>query len=321
MFIKPFTTPFDANQLIALNRRVKSSHKFKPRILKDYNLSMAGLYGEKEVYYLLKQLPQGQYYILYNIRIKDTTGFFQIDYILLSVKFILIIEVKNYVGKVYFNKFNQLQLIKTENQEEVLQNPINQVERQQLLLQNWLFEHHYSNIPIYSYVVFSSPTTLIKTDSPDPNIYNKIISGSNLVPKIFELSNSSTKRILKSSDVKLLATLLKDSHTPYEIDIEKKYHVQYNDLMKGIHCPVCSAIPMQKDGKKWICKNCHYVGENNYLQSLNDYYYLVSKEITNQQARDFLNIRSEHTMFYLLKKADYQAIGKNKGRKYVIQIK
>lgn len=322
MFLKPFSTPFDTNQLISLNRRVIPTHYMRPRILKDYNLAIAGLYGEKEVYFYLKHLPSGHYFILHNIRLKDATGYFQMDYIIISVKFILILEVKNYSGKVYFNKFNQLELIKSDQIEnEVFQNPITQVERHQLLLQNWLLNHLFLDIPVYSYVIFSSPTTLIQSDASHSDIHKKIISGSNLVPTILQLANQEQKHHLTFNDIKSISSLLIDSHSPYKINIEKKYRVYYNDLIKGIHCPNCSSIPLEKNNKVWFCQNCDYVGPNNYTQSLNDYYYLISEEITNKEARDFLQIHSPSTMRYLLQKAGYEYTGGYKGRKYILTVK
>lgn len=320
MFLKPFSTPYDTNQLISLNRRVTPTHFMSHKINRDYNLAMAGLYGEKEVYFYLKHLPPGHYYILHNIRLKDTNGYFQMDYIIITVKFILILEVKNYSGKVYFNKFNQLELIKN-GENEVYQNPINQVERHQLLLQNWLLDHHFLDIPVYSYVVFSSPTTLIQSDSSDSEIPKKIISGSNLVPTILQLANNEQNHYLSISDIKSLSSLLIESHSPYKLDIQKKYRVSYHDLLKGIHCPNCSSIPLEKNNKIWFCRNCDYIGPNNYMHSLNDYYYLISNQITNKEARDFLQIHSSSTMRYLMHKAGYKNTGDKKGRKYILTVK
>ena len=320
MFVKPLSTPYDTNQLISLNRRVIPTHYMFNKINKDYNLAMAGLYGEKEVYFYLKHLPSGHYFILHNIRLRDSTGYFQMDYIIITVKFILILEVKNYTGKVYFNQFDQLELIKN-SEKEVYQNPINQVERHQLLLQNWLLDHLFLDIPVYSYVVFSSPTTLIQSDSSDSQIHKKIISGSNLVPTILQLEKEEKNHYLTISDIRSLSSLLIESHSPYKIDIQKKYRIQYQDLIKGIHCPYCSAIPLEKNNRIWLCRNCDYVGPNNYIQSLNDYYYLISDQITNKEARDFLQIHSSSTMRYLLHKAGYKNTGDNKGRKYFLQVK
>ncbi|MDQ7861687.1 nuclease-related domain-containing protein [Peribacillus frigoritolerans] len=49
------------------------------------------------------------YYIFHDLRLQDQSRFFQLDTLLISKKYALIIEVKNIAGAIYFDPhFNQL---------------------------------------------------------------------------------------------------------------------------------------------------------------------------------------------------------------------
>lgn len=151
--------------------KTKSSQKQK--IFADYKKKLAGYFGEKEVHYYLQSLNKDQYHIIHNIRLNVSNQYFQIDFLILTTSYFVILEVKNFIGKVTFNDFNQMILTKHDQTQESIQNPITQSERQVLHLQNWLLQNSFPYIPIYSYVVFSSPTTLLINNSGNQDVSKK----------------------------------------------------------------------------------------------------------------------------------------------------
>ncbi|WP_082919413.1 nuclease-related domain-containing protein [Cytobacillus oceanisediminis] len=72
--------------------------------------------GEEAVDYFLKDLPE--FIIVKDTRLSNGNGdFFQIDMLLLCPIFLLILEIKNISGTLYFDPaFNQLKMSKQENE-------------------------------------------------------------------------------------------------------------------------------------------------------------------------------------------------------------
>ncbi|ANC79101.1 hypothetical protein ABE65_020750 [Fictibacillus phosphorivorans] len=97
----------------------------------------AGYRGEDSINYFLNMLPnKKECHVLHDLRIPHESTFFQIDTLIVNPTYILIIEVKNISGNLFFDHtFNQL--IRTKNGiEEPFQDPISQVERQKYQLEH-----------------------------------------------------------------------------------------------------------------------------------------------------------------------------------------
>ncbi|MBH0172538.1 NERD domain-containing protein [Fictibacillus sp. 23RED33] len=60
---------------------------------------MAGHNGEKSLQYFYRYLPKQEADIIHNIRIKHMEFFFQIDTLIITSKFLIVLEIKNYTGE------------------------------------------------------------------------------------------------------------------------------------------------------------------------------------------------------------------------------
>lgn len=321
MIIKPLEKPFDLLQMEALDRRIKFTHPKKQRIARDYNLKLAGFYGEKEIYYHLQFLPKNKYYILHNVRLIESNKVFQIDFIILSFQFIALLEVKNYSGKVSFNKFNQLVLKKHDGTEEAFENPVNQVERQSLLFQDWLLNNNFPMIPILPFVVFCSSSTL-ESNTYSQNIsLDKIITGSNILPTFTKLSNLDAQNNLSRSNIQRLANALIEFNMPLHLDIVDRYGVKNDDLRKGIICPKCNKSTKIMVRSGWFCPNCKHKSSDDFERGVNDFLLIVNKEAKNRQIREFLNLTNPDEAKYLLRKSGYMKSGKTSDTIYQLELK
>ncbi len=110
--------PLKMLQLEALLRRLPVDHNKRSNITEDLRKSKAGIKGERSLDYYLTDLPLTNTYVLYDLRLPNTTGhFFQIDVLIITNYYLLILEVKNIAGTLFFDQtFNQL--IRTKNGEE-----------------------------------------------------------------------------------------------------------------------------------------------------------------------------------------------------------
>ncbi|WP_082235676.1 nuclease-related domain-containing protein [Halobacillus massiliensis] len=114
MIIKPRTYPIQLRKLQSLLRRLPKSHTRYPMIQAAYSRNLAGYEGEKSIDYYLDFLPEEDYLIIKDLRMKGSKYFFQMDTVILTRKYILILEVKNLAGSLSLNR-STYQMIRTYN--------------------------------------------------------------------------------------------------------------------------------------------------------------------------------------------------------------
>src|SRR5699024_4724976 len=226
------------------------------------------------------------------ICIYDQNGFFQIDMLILCERYILIVEVKNWYGTIVFGENSQVTRIDSENKEEGFPNPIPQAKLQQYRLRRWLTSQGISNIPIDFLVVISFPSTIIKSAPPKNFIPEKVIHNSQLFFKVNALEETYPLPKLKMNQLHNLSKWLLHAHTPEKKNILTEFKISRDELIKGVICPDCQAAPMLKKSRKWICPTCKCTSPEAHLRALHDFQLLISDQITNRDARDFLQIDS-----------------------------
>ncbi|PKG22089.1 nuclease-related domain-containing protein [Niallia nealsonii] len=129
MIVKKLKIPESILQLEALLRRLPSNHSKFPLVKKELNMKLAGYQGEKNLLFPLSFIDDKKYSILHDLRLSDGNHYFQIDVLILSKKFALLLEVKNYAGELYFDtEFHQL-IRKKEESTSALPYPLTQLKR------------------------------------------------------------------------------------------------------------------------------------------------------------------------------------------------
>lgn len=107
---------------------------------------------------------------MHHVRLENMNGFFQMDTLILSESFYMIIEVKNWQGTIIFSESGQVVRRTKERGEEGFQNPISQVKMQVYRLNRWLETNQLPQLPIQYLIVISSPSTIFKNTSANiPN--------------------------------------------------------------------------------------------------------------------------------------------------------
>ncbi|MFE5428411.1 nuclease-related domain-containing protein [Peribacillus simplex] len=144
MIVKERKVPLSILKLRALAHRLPQSHPKIPSIMNELKKREAGFKGESAIDFPLSFLEPKNYFIFHDLRLQDQSRFFQMDTLLVSKKFALIIEVKNIAGSIYFDPhFNQL-IRKKEGKETAFPDPIIQVSRQESQLKNWFLKKIFS---------------------------------------------------------------------------------------------------------------------------------------------------------------------------------
>lgn len=308
--------PIQAQQCIALLKRMPKEHPVRPIVEKDLRAWLKGYYGELNVAYHLSFLPEDEYYIFHGLRLKDKSAF-QMDLLLISSKFALIIEVKNISGKLKFKKGSDLVTRELKELEEGMDNPIQQVKRHHLQFNNWLRFHQFKGIPVEHLVVISKTSTIIETTPDNLQIFQKLIYAESLIDKIRELEIKYTKsRITKKVQTQLSDTLLKEHHI-YIPDILQKYNLSQSYIKPGVHCTNCNRFKMEYISASWRCPQCNFISKKAHLPAINDYFLILNSSITRKQLAEFLHmdpIKARNILLLL----NLPSTGQKRGTKYFL---
>lgn len=104
MIVKERKPPITLLKLEVLLRRLPKEHSIRSTVESDFMKIKSGYVGEKKVDYYLNFLPKKEYSIFHNIRLKSEDHFFQIDTLIITSKYILLLEIKNMLGNLMFDR-------------------------------------------------------------------------------------------------------------------------------------------------------------------------------------------------------------------------
>ncbi|MFD9627734.1 nuclease-related domain-containing protein [Peribacillus muralis] len=316
MIIKECKMPLKIEVLEALIRRLPPGHAKHSAIQEDIKKIRAGYNGEYRVFNLLKALPEEDYLLFHDLRLSGSPYPFQMDILILTPSFLLILEVKNMAGEIYFdNTFNQLIRTNPDGKTEAFDDPILQVSRQRRHLLDWLKTKRMNNLPVETLVISANSSTIIRASNKEIN--TKIIRKDRILLKIAELNNKYKEELLSRRAMMRISSLLLDGHTPFIPKPLETYRIPSTALQTGVFCFKCHAYSMERQ-RKWICRTCLDTSHDAHISALLDYLYLVKPSITNSEFRNFLQIRSPSSTKKLLASLKLKHSGHNRGRVYLL---
>ncbi|GLB59781.1 nuclease-related domain-containing protein [Cytobacillus sp. NCCP-133] len=296
-----------------LLRRLPGTHSKKTLIENDLAKRKAGFRGEEAVDYFIKDSKEIT--IVHDIRLSNGAEFFQIDTMLISSNFILILEIKNISGTIYFDPtFNQLIQTRQENERGFL-DPLIQAKRQQRELIKWLHAVKIS-IPVEYLIVISNPSTVIKTASYHREALNKVLHASHLIERIERLKEKYPEETLSHKEIRKLSKTIVNKHIPANYNVLKYYDIHEKEIITGIPCPACSRLPMKRVRGTWKCVSCSTTDKKAHVRALQDYLHLISSSITNHQFREFTHLPSSNIAKKLLTGMELPCSGLFKDRTY-----
>lgn len=319
LIIKERKKSIKLRKLEALYRRLPKSHPKFLKIEEELAKNKAGYFGEQSVDYYLSFLSEESYYIFHDLRLKDSKSrYFQIDTLLLSEKFIVFLEIKNITGTLFFDQdFNQL--IRTfQNETQAFPDPLLQIHRQSIQLKAWLDRHKIPNIPVIPFVIISSPSTIIQTQTAYVQNLENVIHLASLPIKVGELESRFKHSFLSKREIKQISKKLLKEHEPLDPNLLDVYEIDKKAILKGIWCEKCESYSVKRIWGTWKCQLCNQRSDNAYIHALKDYSLLFGSEITNKEMREFLEIESESVSRKILTSICRNKQGKNKNKSYIL---
>jgi Nuclease-related domain len=317
LFAKERKIPIRIEQNEALIRNLNRHHSKIPLIEQDLKKRKAGYNGEKSIDYHLSFLDSQKYMIFNDLKLPMTPHHFQIDSLLFTPFYTLILEIKNISGILTIDsEFNQL----TRNYNGIetgFSDPITQVNRLKLFLQRFFYEHNLVLPPIEFLVVISNPSTILKM-APGQQLltpYNKIIHAQNLISEISNLNSSYNELAATKKDLRKIKRVLLAQHDTSMTSVLKTFGIEEHEIINGVNCENCASIMTRKFGC-WHCPECNLSSKKAHEQKIEDYFLLFKPFITNRELRIFLNVSSPRTAHLLLNSSNLKIQGSGKSTTY-----
>lgn len=307
--------PREITVLKAILRRLTLSPQLQTDLESKLSRKLAGYKGEKELDYHLSQFDHTRFYILHDLRIPHNNTHFQIDSLLISETFMLVIDSKNYAGTLDFHpEFNYL--LQTLNGiEKVYPDPILQTRTQAAQLKSFLIKNHFSPPPIEFLVSISNSQAIIRNSGNNHDVRVRVCKTPAVAYKIQSFYDKYKNEILSIKEIRKINKLLLKSHEPYIPDISSM-NLPMDQVKKGVQCPECQQIGMKKNYGNWICEKCGHLSRDAHIEALRDFFIIFGPAITSRQFSDFLQISSIHQSKRLLSALDLDSSGSTKGRVY-----
>ncbi|MCQ2009451.1 NERD domain-containing protein [Sporolactobacillus sp. STSJ-5] len=322
MFLKTVEVPVYIEQYQAYVRRLPPS-QLRHNLESQFKKYWTGFRGEQMLEPLLASLPDKEYLIFHDLRLFNGVHYFQIDYLILTAKFILVLEVKNIAGTLTLDFLAHILTRLLNNKREIFQDPTVQSEMLKKQLQDWLAEHcgYLPGMPVEDIVVFASPSTFIRFINAINHEDQKVIRSSQLKKKTIAINNQLNSRVISSKMLKSVSKELIKGHHPKTLDLIRDGTVSCVDLIKGVRCPHCDYIPMIRLHRNWKCPSCRQTAPKAYFQALQDYRLLMGPKITTQDCKQFLQLESTSTSKYLLQTMHPNYTGNTSNRTYYLTEK
>ncbi len=226
----------------------------KKLIDRDIMYLTYGMEGEKNVSYEIKNsyIPM---LALHDIRIEDGESVAQMDYILITKSFILVLETKALSGDITVNESGEfIRYFKNKAgkvyRKEGIYSPVAQNERHVRILTEYLKKNKIiKKYPIYSCVVIANSKSVINKYKAPKEIQSQIIKYDQLTSFIKEkLNYHKIKQDFKFLDKVeySIGKFLLENNKPIEFDYYKKYSLSEKDFIKK-DSEVCSEEKVNND--------------------------------------------------------------------------
>jgi len=312
MFEKQVSKPVIISQLEVLQNRCPNLN-----LKEQLSTHWTGFNGEKSISYYLNSPVFTPVKIFHNIRLAINKQFFQVDFLLLTKNFILLLECKNIHGTLIVEEKNGQFIRHKGNNEEGFINPIQQVQKQADLLSLFLQESGAPLVPILTNIVIAQPSTILKI--PNPVDAKKFIHAYQLEEHFKKLTSEYSQEIYSTSKVNQLSKLLLMSNCELSLNWKNRFSIAKEDIKSGIYCDHCKQFSMSFYYNRCICYSCNKNDNLALLQALQDYYHLFGPFMSTNECKNWLNLDSDKIARKVLKLYSEHFSGHTKKKIYRLE--
>lgn len=237
IFVKDFNN--DNTQLKDLEDlfdKLKDGEK-KDIIERDIMLQRQGISGENNVYYELKNsfMPM---LCLHDVRIEHDNYVAQLDFVVITNKFLAVLETKKLNGDITVNRDGDfIRTIRTRRGKEFkegIYSPITQNTRHLKIVKELLSKKlNINKIPLKSLVVIANPKSIINKDKCPNDIKYSLYKCDQVIKQLEYLQNDKKNEYdLDEKRIYSIADLLLKMDTPIHFNNKAKYNLVEEDFCK-----------------------------------------------------------------------------------------
>ncbi|WP_185907848.1 nuclease-related domain-containing protein [Psychrobacillus soli] len=289
----------------ALLKRLRASHIKEEDIRKDIHQIESGVRGENRLLQKLKELRlPGSYRIFSDVGLQSGEWKVQIDCLIVTDRCCIVLESKNISDDLYFNEdADEFYKVDRNGNEIAYRNPYFQLLKHIRFMKEFFRLLNLPQMNVTGAVVLTAKSCRIRQKPAHypifklESIIEKIIHMYEL-PSSFQLSSEQLDFVEKMIWKKQSAFI----HRP----LCESYHISPNELIRGVECPNCSTLGMKRTGKTWTCIKCDQRSRDAHKNAVQEYFWLVSKEIRNKDFRVFCQVDSVYAASRMLNSMDLQ---------------
>lgn len=313
--MKERSSPLKQIGLERLLQRLPHEHSKYTIVESALRTTRAGNNGERILADVFQkyQFPF-EHYVFHDLCLRST-GRFQIDTLILCRQGAIILEMKNIAGRISFpHEQNQITRLLENGQLDSFECPSIQLERNQILFEDWLHARNIS-VPVYKAVVFPRPQQYF-----DNYRRNLTILFPLEIPVYLRNIDELTPT-LDSKQLRKIATALVESHREFNpFPLTSTYTISPTDLTTGVQCKKCGFFGMHSIHRGWGCLKCKQFNSDEHIQALLDYFMLISNRITNKECRSFLRLDNSQKAQRILAQLEIPTFSERRGRYYLASL-
>jgi len=255
--------------------------------------------------------------IFTDVHLETSNNFtFQIDTLIVTERYVLIVEVKNITGTVRFVQNPPHLLRELDNGNETIMDcPVYQLSANKVNLDDWFQQRGYK-IKTAGLLVLANQNTVVKDVPPDfPILYKKQLP--------YYLRNfQPNEPIFSVVQIQDISRKIQDEQQQFNpFPLCSYYNIDTRSLKEGLLCRYCNGLLQRKNRETWHCLLCKKNGEDPYNDGINDWFLLVKNSIRNEECRKFLQLKDKHSTYYALKNSNLLRKGNSIASFYISRTK
>lgn len=301
----------------SLLNRISTNHKQRDYLENQLHRAAAGIRGEGKMVRKFKEFSWEEHHMpVWDLNMKIGDWTVQIDGLLLTDRCAIVMDSKNVSGEIHYDAGTEEYYKKEVPSGEIfhLDNPVFQLKKHIDFIK-MLFRIYNINLPVTGLIVYTANSCVFRAKPPGA-----------LICKTYQMNEylyqilRASPQVAVSKPIQEIGKLIAANQVPFKKSpLSEHYRIELKDLKTGVYCNKCKTHGMQRIKKSWICASCGSKDSTADHLAVQEYFSLISDELTNKRFREFTGIESSDAARRVLSKYDLEITGERKMRIYRIK--
>jgi len=289
----------------ALLKRLRAPHIKEGDIRKDIHQIESGVRGENRLIEKLNELRlPGAYRVFSDMGLQANEWKVQIDCLVVTDRCCIVLESKNISDDLYFNEdSDEFYKVDRTGREAFYRNPYYQLMRHIRFMKEFFQLLNIPEMTVTGAVVLTAKSCRIRQKPAHYPIFKL----ESIIEKILHMYDLPSSLLLSEEQLDSIERMIwKKQSTFIHRPLCESYQISPNELIRGVECPGCGTLGMKRTGKTWTCTKCNHRSRDAHKHAVQEYFWLVSKEMRNKDFRVFCQVDSVYAASRMLNSMDLQ---------------